>query len=166
MIAVPGTTYWSVSQETGVSVSAIEAANPWPATGIPVGANIVVPGNTGNYTPPANTQPQTQQSYSAPQTPAQPQNYSSPSQTASVPSSGGWSNEQAIIQAESGGNPTAVNPSSGASGLFQDLPSTWNDYDGYSSAGAAPVSVQIQFNQALHAQDGSSPWAGDGAAGE
>lgn len=69
-----------------------------------------------------------------------------------------------IIQHESGGNPTAMN-SSGAAGLFQDMPSTWGGYDGYSSAADAPASVQYQFNEQLYAQEGLRPWTGDPCVG-
>ncbi len=69
------------------------------------------------------------------------------------------------VAAESGGNPTAQNPGSSASGLFQDLSTTWNNYDGYSEAKYAPVSVQIAFNQHLAATAGLSQWAADGCPG-
>lgn len=71
-----------------------------------------------------------------------------------------------IVTRESGGDPTIVNTASGAAGLYQDLPSTWNGYDGYASAADAPVSVQIEFNVALSG-DGTnlSPWAADGCPG-
>lgn len=70
-----------------------------------------------------------------------------------------------IVSRESGGNATAQNPYSSASGLFQDLSTTWNNYDGYPAAKDAPVSVQIQFNQRLAATAGLSPWAADGCPG-
>lgn len=67
-----------------------------------------------------------------------------------------------IEQAESGGNPTAVNASSGAGGLFQFLPSTWASL-GYSGLPQnAPVSEQIQAAETLYAQQGIAPWSGDG----
>jgi hypothetical protein len=75
----------------------------------------------------------------------------------------GWA--ACIVPRESGGNPTIVNPQSGASGLFQDLPSTWNGFDGYPNAQSAPVSVQIQFNNHLEATAGMSQWAADGCPG-
>lgn len=74
-----------------------------------------------------------------------------------------------VVRRESGGNPTAVNPSSGAGGLFQDLPSTWrnaaNEVDPNISrrwprAELAPVSVQWQVNEHLYATQGRQPWAG------
>jgi hypothetical protein len=55
-----------------------------------------------------------------------------------------------IAQTESSGNPTAVNPSSGASGLYGFLTSTWQsiapqagvDINQYPTAASAPASVQ------------------------
>jgi hypothetical protein len=71
--------------------------------------------------------------------------------------------EACVISRESGGNPRAVNPYSGAGGLFQFLPSTWAGL-GYASAypgGAqtAPVSVQEAAFARLYAEAGTSPWA-------
>lgn len=68
-----------------------------------------------------------------------------------------------VIRAESGGNPAAVNPSSGAGGLYQFLPSTWAalGYAGAYPGGAqtAPVSVQEAAFAKLYAESGTSPWA-------
>ena len=71
--------------------------------------------------------------------------------------------EACVISRESGGNPRAVNPSSGAGGLYQFLPSTWASL-GFASAypgGAqtAPVSVQRAAFAKLYAEAGTSPWA-------
>lgn len=38
--ASPGMTYSQAAEQAGVPVSAVEAANPWPATAIPVGVTI------------------------------------------------------------------------------------------------------------------------------
>jgi LysM repeat protein len=70
--------------------------------------------------------------------------------------------EACVISRESGGNPRAVNPSSGAGGLYQFLPSTWASL-GFASAypgGAqtAPVSVQRAAFAKLYAEAGPSPW--------
>lgn len=79
-------------------------------------------------------------------------------------STGGMSSfENCVIQRESGGNPRAVNPTSGAGGLFQFLPSTWASL-GYASsypggAQTAPVSVQEAAFAKLYAEAGTSPWA-------
>ena len=75
-----------------------------------------------------------------------------------------------IIQGiESGGNPTAQNPTSTASGLFQDINATWRYALGliglspsqYPTAKSAPSSVQYQANEALYNAQGLQPWAGD-----
>ena len=44
---------------------------------------------------------------------------------------GDWAIPQSIVQCESGGNFGAVNPSSGAGGAYQILPSTWDLYGGH-----------------------------------
>jgi hypothetical protein len=69
--------------------------------------------------------------------------------------------EGCVIQAESGGDPTAYNTSSGASGLFGFLPSTWDSLGlGYpGGAYTAPASVQMQGFSILFARDGTAPWA-------
>jgi LysM repeat protein len=70
--------------------------------------------------------------------------------------------ESCVISRESGGNPRAVNPVSGAGGLFQFLPSTWaglgfaSSYPG--GAQTAPVGVQEAAFARLFAEAGTSPW--------
>lgn len=67
-----------------------------------------------------------------------------------------------IKYCESGGNYQAVNASSGASGAYQFLDSTWRSLSaasGYSTAASAPASVQDAAAQELYAQMGTSPWA-------
>jgi len=83
-----------------------------------------------------------------------------PAATGSVTPSSAY--EQCVIAAESGGNAGAVNPSSGAGGLYQFLPSTWQSL-GYSGSpqDASPATQQQAFNQ-LYAQQGSAPWSSDG----
>ena len=64
-----------------------------------------------------------------------------------------------VIARESGGNARAVNPASGAGGLYQFLPGTWQSL-GYSGLPQdAPVSVQNAAFQQAYAQSGTSPWA-------
>jgi len=90
-----------------------------------------------------------------------PPTSSAPSQTVTT---GGMSAfEACVISRESSGNPRAVNPASGAGGLFQFLPSTWASL-GYAAAypgGAqtAPVSVQEAAFAKLYAEAGTSSWA-------
>jgi resuscitation-promoting factor RpfC len=89
-----------------------------------------------------------------------------PAQSSGTYSAAPGSFQSCVIQAESGGNASAVNPSSGAGGLYQFLPSTWASL-GYASAypgGAqtAPASVQQQAFDKLYAESGSAPWSSDG----
>ncbi|MDO4920008.1 transglycosylase family protein [Kocuria sp.] len=68
----------------------------------------------------------------------------------------------AIKQCESGGNYQAVNASSGASGAYQFLTSTWQGMGsitaGYATAADAPASVQDAAAAALMARSGASQW--------
>lgn len=69
---------------------------------------------------------------------------------------------EAIKQCESGGDYTAVNASSGASGAYQFLDSTWQSMDaasGYSTAASAPESVQDAAAIELYEAQGTTPWA-------
>ena len=68
---------------------------------------------------------------------------------------------QAIKQCESGGSYTAVNPSSGASGAYQFLTSTWQSLSasaGYATAAAAPAAVQGPAAIELYNEAGTTPW--------
>jgi hypothetical protein len=73
---------------------------------------------------------------------------------------GGMSAFQAcVIQRESGGNPSAVNPSSGAGGLYQFLPSTWQALGHSGLPENASVAEQNQAFQQQYAQSGTAAWA-------
>jgi hypothetical protein len=76
-----------------------------------------------------------------------------------VSASGTWG---CIIQHESGGNPRAVNASSGAGGLFQFLPSSWSLYGGTGLPQNATVQEQWRIANNAYARSGFSPWRGDG----
>lgn len=86
--------------------------------------------------------------YTAPAAPAAPAYYS-----------GGGSFQQCVIRAESGGNPSAVNPTSGAGGLYQFLPSTWAALGFSGLPENASVATQDQAFAKAYAQSGTSPWA-------
>jgi septal ring factor EnvC (AmiA/AmiB activator) len=72
---------------------------------------------------------------------------------------GDWAIPQAIVMCESGGNFNAVNPSSGAGGAYQILPSTWRLYGGSGSPQDASPSEQSQIASQIWADSGPSAWA-------
>lgn len=68
---------------------------------------------------------------------------------------------EAIKVCESGGDYTAQNPTSTASGAYQFLDSTWQSMDaaaGYSRAADAPESVQDAAAIELYTEQGTTPW--------
>lgn len=63
-----------------------------------------------------------------------------------------------IVMCESGGNYGAVNPSSGAGGAYQILPSTWREYGGKGSPQSAPKSEQNSIAAQIYASSGRGAW--------
>jgi septal ring factor EnvC (AmiA/AmiB activator) len=63
-----------------------------------------------------------------------------------------------IVMCESGGNYGAVNPSSGAGGAYQILPSTWKLYGGQGEPQNAPKAEQDKIAAEIWADSGSSAW--------
>jgi septal ring factor EnvC (AmiA/AmiB activator) len=63
-----------------------------------------------------------------------------------------------IVMCESGGNYSAVNPSSGAGGAYQVLPSTWQLYGGQGEPQNAPKAEQDQIAGEIWADSGPSAW--------
>lgn len=63
-----------------------------------------------------------------------------------------------IVMCESGGNYGAVNPSSGAGGAYQILPSTWELYGGQGEPQNAPKAEQDRIAGEIWADSGSSAW--------
>ena len=63
-----------------------------------------------------------------------------------------------IKKCESGGNYQAQNKSSTASGAYQFLDSTWNNYGGYAKARLAPPSVQDRKAVETYNRSGTRPW--------
>lgn len=63
-----------------------------------------------------------------------------------------------IVMCESGGNYGAVNPSSGAGGAYQILPSTWNLYGGQGAPQDAPKAEQDRIAAEIWADSGGSAW--------
>ncbi|HKF81985.1 MAG TPA: transglycosylase family protein [Solirubrobacterales bacterium] len=63
-----------------------------------------------------------------------------------------------IVMCESGGNYGAVNPSSGAGGAYQILPSTWELYGGQGEPQNAPKAEQDRIAAAIWADSGGGAW--------
>jgi hypothetical protein len=67
--------------------------------------------------------------------------------------------QQCVITRESGGDATAVNPSTGAGGLYGFLPSTWAALGFPGLPEDAPVWEQDEAFDKAYELDGTSPWA-------
>jgi septal ring factor EnvC (AmiA/AmiB activator) len=63
-----------------------------------------------------------------------------------------------IVMCESGGNYGALNPSSGAGGAYQILPSTWDLYGGSGAPHEAPKAEQDRIAAEIWADSGGSAW--------
>ena len=63
-----------------------------------------------------------------------------------------------IVMCESGGNYSALNPSSGAGGAYQILPSTWELYGGQGEPQNAPKAEQDRIAGEIWADSGPSAW--------
>lgn len=63
-----------------------------------------------------------------------------------------------IPACESGYDFGAVNPSSGAGGFYQFLPSTWRALGGQGSPQYAPPMEQHEIAGKYYAMEGASPW--------
>jgi septal ring factor EnvC (AmiA/AmiB activator) len=72
---------------------------------------------------------------------------------------GPYSIPASIVMCESGGNYGAVNPSSGAGGAYQILPSTWGTYGGNGSPQNASKQEQDQIAAQIWSDSGSGAWA-------
>jgi peptidoglycan hydrolase CwlO-like protein len=64
-----------------------------------------------------------------------------------------------IVMCESGGNYRALNPSSGAGGAYQILPSTWRAYGGQGLPHQAPPAEQDRVAAMIWRDSGPSPWS-------
>jgi peptidoglycan hydrolase CwlO-like protein len=64
-----------------------------------------------------------------------------------------------IVMCESGGNYGALNPSSGAGGAYQILPSTWRAYGGQGVPHQAPPAEQDRIAAMIWADSGPSAWS-------
>jgi peptidoglycan hydrolase CwlO-like protein len=64
-----------------------------------------------------------------------------------------------IVMCESGGNYRALNPSSGAGGAYQILPSTWRAYGGQGLPHQAPPAEQDRIAAMIWRDSGPSAWS-------
>lgn len=71
---------------------------------------------------------------------------------------GDWAIPESIVLCESGGNFDAVNPSSGAGGAYQILPSTWELYGGEGNPEDASPAEQSAIAAQIWADSGASAW--------
>ena len=71
---------------------------------------------------------------------------------------GDWAIPEAIVECESGGNWDAVNPSSGAGGAYQILPSTWELYGGEGDPEDASPAEQSEIAAQIWADSGAAAW--------
>jgi resuscitation-promoting factor RpfC len=86
-------------------------------------------------------------------------NESAPSVGSETVGTAGMGSFQAcVISRESGGNPSIVNASSGAGGLYQFLPSTWASLGFSGLPEDASVATQNAAFAKAYAEDGTSPW--------
>ena len=71
---------------------------------------------------------------------------------------GPYSIPTAIVMCESGGNYSALNPSSGAGGAYQIIPSTWAAYGGEGLAHQASKAEQDRIAALIWADSGPKAW--------
>jgi septal ring factor EnvC (AmiA/AmiB activator) len=71
---------------------------------------------------------------------------------------GDWAIPASIVMCESGGNWEAVNPSSGAGGAYQILPSTWELYGGECDPEDASPAEQSDIAAPIWADSGAGAW--------
>ena len=76
----------------------------------------------------------------------------------SASSSGGYAIPSSIVQCESGGDYSAVNPSTGAGGAYQILPSTWQAYGGQGLPQDASPAEQGRIASEIYSSQGPSAW--------
>ncbi|MGZ5375067.1 MAG: transglycosylase family protein [Solirubrobacterales bacterium] len=72
---------------------------------------------------------------------------------------GQWAIPEYIVMCESGGNYHALNPSSGAGGAYQILPSTWRSYGGKGLPHQAPPAEQDRIAGEIWRNSGPSQWS-------
>lgn len=175
VVVSPGDTLWGIATSNGVSLSAVEAANPMPnfnliypgqrirlvGTGATLRSDVTDgDGDHDGDKSDAVTRPRPRtdgdgdhdgdRSDHAASAPA-PARAAAPA----VHASGVFA---CVIARESGGNPHAVNPVSGAGGLFQFLPSTWHALGFSGLPEDASVATQWAAAEKQYAISGLAAW--------
>jgi len=150
----------TVAERYGVTIAAIDAANPWVANPntLPVGYPVIVP--PAGWTPNQGETGRDQRGETPTGNPA-PGSYAASGWVA-VPGMPD-SLSMCVEERESSDNPRAVNSIPGyigqGGGLFGIMPYTWHDL-GYSGEPYnAPVSEQVTAASTLYREDGMQPWA-------
>jgi len=142
---------WWINRGTVRNPNVIQAGQQLRVAGRPAVTSAMIRAAMGAIPAPApepvSAAPTVSQSPAASGAPAQ----------ASYSGSGGF--QSCVIQAESGGNPSAVNPSSGAGGLYQFLPSTWQALGFSGLPQNASVAEQNAAFAKEYAQSGGSAWS-------
>jgi septal ring factor EnvC (AmiA/AmiB activator) len=72
---------------------------------------------------------------------------------------GDWAIPESVVMCESGGNWEALNPTSGAGGAYQILPSTWELYGGEGDPEDASPAEQSEIAAQIWADSGAAAWA-------
>lgn len=172
-----GDTLSGIAASAGVSLTKVEAANPWIKNPnlIYVGQRIDVPDGRSGITPAAPAYSQAPASSST----SSESSDSSAAASGTAPVSSGTSSESSgtsaassgTSAASSGGSATSSfqqcvawresgnNPNASSAGLYGILPSTWASLGYSGTAQQASVAQQNQAFQQLYAQYGTSPWA-------
>jgi peptidoglycan hydrolase-like protein with peptidoglycan-binding domain len=84
---------------------------------------------------------------------------SAPTASSTATASSGYSIPSGIVMCESGGNWHAVNPTTGAGGAYQILPSTWAAYGGSGLPQDASPAEQNAIAAKIWASSGSGAWS-------
>ena len=148
---------WWINRGTVRNPNVIQAGQQLRVAGRPAVTSAMIRAAMGAIPAPApepvSAAPTVSQSPAAGGAPAAP----APAQASTYSGSGGF--QSCVIQAESGGNASAVNPSSGAGGLYQFLPSTWQALGFSGLPQNASVAEQNAAFAKEYAQSGGSAWS-------
>jgi len=181
-----GDTLSGIAARSGVSLSAIEAANPQIHNPnlIYVNQKVHVPDGRSGVTPipgpsvsAATSAPATSDEGStaasqpaASEGTATSSSSSTSSGTASSSTGSSSTGSSSTVTSTGGGTPSSFqqcvawresgdNPTASSAGMYGILPSTWASLGYSGTAGEASVAQQTQAFQQLYAQDGTAPWA-------